>query len=62
MEVVENFAEVMEAFMQATCTDVFMEASVGDSMEDMGDIKDSADVTSTEAFMGASVSFRGSFQ
>ena len=38
-----------------------MEASVEDSMEDMEDMKASTEVTSTEAFMGASVSFRGSF-
>ena len=38
-----------------------MEAYVEASMEDMEDMKVSTEATSTEAFMGASVSFRRSF-
>ena len=36
-----------------------MEASVEASMEDMEDTKASTEVTPTEAFIGASVRFRG---
>ena len=57
MEVMEAFAEVMEAFTEVTSTEVFMEASVEASMDDMQELKASTEVTSTEAF----ISLRGSF-
>ena len=44
----------MVAFMEVTSTDVFMEASVEASMEDMEDMKASTEVTSTGAFKKAS--------
>ena len=61
MEAMEYFAEVMEAFMEATSTEVFTEASVDAFIEDMEYMKASTETSSAEAFMGASASFRRSF-
>ena len=45
MEVLEAFAEVLEAFMGMTSTNTLMEASVVASIEDMDDLKASTRVT-----------------
>ena len=45
MEIMEAFADVMEAFTEVTSTETFVEAS----MEDMEDIKASTEATSTGA-------------
>ena len=50
MKVMESFARVVEACMEIISTEVFIEASVEVSMEDMEDMKSSTEVTSTEGF------------
>ena len=62
MVVMEAFADVMKAFIDVTSTEVFMEASVESSINDVDDMKASTEVLfSAEPFFGAFVYFRESF-
>ena len=66
MEAIEAVVASMKSSMKASIASMkgFMEASIAlmkAFMEDIEDVKASTEVTSTEAFMGAFVSFRGSF-
>ena len=54
MEVMEAFADVMEAFTESTSTEASTKGSAKDFMEDIEDLKASTFITLTQASMKAS--------